>query len=89
MTPGELDRMEHATMTGTLWAGLTVKTRDGRPAKLAIIDDAGNVIESGVSVAREAWNIVLQVHRNYLQDKGHLIVHSTPPGLPRPVKAAA
>jgi hypothetical protein len=89
MTPGPTDTLQHAHLTGSIWQGLTASTRDGKPARLAIIDDAGNVIEAGATVARECWNVVLQVHRNYLQDQGHLVVHSTPPGLPRPVKAAA
>ena len=82
MTPGPVDTLQNAQLTGTIWSGLTVTTRDGKPALLAIIDEAGNIIESGPAVARECWNVVLQVHRNYLQDKGHLIVHSTPPGFP-------
>lgn len=89
MRPGPLDTLENAVITGTIWEGLTVTTRDGKPARLAIIDDDGKVIEAGEPVARECWNVVLQVHRNYLEGKGHLIVHSTPPGLPRPAKDAA
>ena len=58
MKPGEMDMLEHASITGTIWNGLTVQARNGRPAKLAVIDDAGNVLEAGPAVARECWNIV-------------------------------
>jgi len=89
MKPGPTDTLLHAQLTGSIWSGLTVTTREGKPARLAIIDDAGQVLEAGTTVARECWYVVLQVHRNYLQDQGHLIVHSTPPGLPAPIKSAA
>lgn len=89
MIPSPTNTLQQAQLTGSIWQGLTASTRDGKPAQIAIIDDAGNVIESGASVARECWNIVLQVHRNYLQDQGHLVVHSAPPGLPHSEKIAA
>lgn len=89
MRHGPTDTLQHAQLTGAIYNGLTATTRDGKPARLAIIDEAGTIIEAGPAVAREAWNVVLQIHRNYLQGQGHLIVHSTPPGLPRPAKDAA
>lgn len=84
-----LHELENAQLTGTIYSGLTATTRDGKPARLAIIDEDGNIIEAGFAVAREAWRIALAVHTNFLRGHGHLTVHSTPPGLPAPHKAAA
>lgn len=89
MIPGPVDTLKNAVITGAIWRGLVVTTRDGKPAKLAIVDENGTVIEDGPAVARECWNIVLQVHRNYLMDVGYLIVHSSPPGIGIPIKESA
>lgn len=71
MRPGPTDTLQHAQhLTGAIYNGLTATTRDGKPARLAIIDEAGTIIEAGPAVAREAWNVVLQIHRNYLQGQG-------------------
>ncbi len=81
--------LQNAQLAGTIHSGLTVTTRDGKPARLAIIDEDGNVIDAGIAVAREAWKVALAVHTNFLRGTGHLVVHSTPPGLPTPHQAAA
>lgn len=57
--------------------GLTV-TVDGRPGRLAVLDEAGNVISSGLLVAREAEAVAVNNHRNFLMGKGHLRVLSNP-----------
>lgn len=75
------DTLAHAVISGVAHEGFTVTGRDGRPARLAIIDDQGNVLESGESVAREAWAVTLACHRNYLQGLGHLRVHTSPSGI--------
>lgn len=59
--------------------GLRVQTKDGKNCKLAIIDDEGNVIESGEAVAKEAWNVTLASYKNMMIGQGHLRVFSTPP----------
>lgn len=81
--------LNHSQLVGTIHSGLTATTRDGKPARLAIIDEDGNVIDSGIAVAREAWKVALAVHTNFLRGSGHLVVHSTPPGLPTHHQAAA
>jgi len=45
--------LKNAQLTGTIYNGFTVTTRDGKPAHLAIIDEAGNIIDAGTAVARE------------------------------------
>lgn len=89
MIPGQTNTLDAATITGTIHSGLTLATTDGRKARLAIIDEDGNILASGRPVERECWNVVLQVHSNFLAGRGYLTVHSTPPGLPHPAKAAA
>ena len=56
--------------------GLTV-TVDGKPAKLAIVNDDGQVIAVGDVVAREAEAVAVNCYRNILQGKGFLRVLST------------
>lgn len=89
MSQSPADALQNAQLMGTIYNGFTVTTRDGKPARLAIIDEAGNIIDSGTAVARECWQIAINVHTNFLRGTGHIIVHSTPPGLPLKQKEAA
>lgn len=77
-----------AIRTGTLGAaqisavihqGLTVTAKDGRAARLAIIDEDGSVIEAGPAVAREAFNVAIASYKNFLIGEGHLRVFSARP----------
>jgi len=69
-------------ISATVSEGFTVTTADGKPARLAIIDEAGNVIEAGPDVAWAAWKVCIEVQENYWEGVGHLVVHSSPPGDP-------
>jgi hypothetical protein len=73
--------LENGCITANVTSGYQFTTADGRPARLAIIDDQGNVVESGEAVAREAWNVCIAVIKNFKIGKGHIVVHSAPPGL--------
>lgn len=53
-------------------------TFNGRPVRLAIIDDNGEVIAAGPEVAREFEATVINCHRNTLKGKGYLRVRSQP-----------
>ena len=71
-----------AEISAVIHRGLSVKTSDGRPARLAIIDEQGNVIDAGKDVEREAWNVAIASYKNYLVGMGHMIVRSGPvPGI--------
>lgn len=60
--------------------GLSVTLSDGRPGKLAIVDDAGTLIDA--AVAREAWNVSINAYKQVLKGMGHLRVLSGPiPGI--------
>jgi hypothetical protein len=76
--------LEHCAISANVSTGFQVKTADGRPACLAIVDADGKVIEAGDAVAREAWNVCIAVQKNFWIGQGHLVVHSSPPGLERP-----
>lgn len=62
--------------------GLSVTLADGRPGKLAIVDDAGAIIDASPAVAREAWNVSINAYKQVLKGMGHLRVLSGPiPGI--------
>lgn len=74
--------LEASHIQGTVSTGFIVKTRDGAPARLAIIDEHGNVIEAGKNVAQAAWRLCVEVQENFWEGKGHLLVHTAPTGQP-------
>lgn len=57
--------------------GLRV-TVNGKPARLAILTDDGQVIASGENVAKEAEAVALNCYRNFLKGQGYLRVNSEP-----------
>lgn len=79
----ETGTLERCAISANINTGFRVTTSNGRPARLAIIDDEGNIIEAGEAVAKEAWNVCIAVQKNFWIGQGHLVVHSSPPGLGR------
>lgn len=77
----ETGMLKTSVMSGFCYEGLTVKTKDGKPARLAIIDENGNVIEDGPEVANEAWNVAIATYKNFLIGKGYIRVHTSPTGI--------
>lgn len=57
--------------------GLTVLV-NGKPARLAIIDDNGQVLAAGTDVAKEAEAVSVNSYRNFLKGQGFLRVLSKP-----------
>ncbi|RRV41318.1 hypothetical protein EGJ86_07485 [Pseudomonas sp. o96-267] len=74
--------LQAARISATASTGFSCTTADGKPARLAIVDKAGNVIEAGADVAWAAWRVCIEVQENYWEGMGHLVVHSSPPGDP-------
>jgi len=72
--------LDAAEISAVIHQGLTVTAKDGRAARLAIIDEDGNMIEAGPAVAREAFNVSIASYKNFLKGMGHLRVTSAPPG---------
>lgn len=79
--PITVGTLENAVMSAVIFEGLRVQTTDGRPAKLAIVDEAGNIVECGDAVAEEAWNVAIASYKNFLAGNGHLRVQTEPPGI--------
>lgn len=57
--------------------GLQVEV-DGKPARLAIVTDDGQIIASGPAVAREAEAVSINCYRELWKGRGHLRVVGTP-----------
>jgi hypothetical protein len=57
--------------------GLRV-TVNGKPARLAILTDDGQIIAAGDNVAKEAEAVALNCYRNFLKGQGYLRVNSEP-----------
>lgn len=51
---------------------------DGKPARLAVVDDCGKVIAAGEDVAREAEAVALNNFRNAMMGRGYLRSISAP-----------
>lgn len=68
--------LDTAEISAVIHQGLTVTTKDGRPARLAIIDGDGNIIAAGPTVEREAFNVSIASYKNFLIGQGHLRVFS-------------
>jgi hypothetical protein len=83
----ETGTLQQGCISANVSSGYQLTTADGRPARLAIIDADGNVVEAGDAVAREAWNVCIAVQKNFWIGQGHLVVHSAPPGLANSQKA--
>lgn len=76
-------QLQASRISATVSEGFIATTADGKPARLAIIDGAGNVIEAGADVAWAAWKVCIEVQENFWEGLGHLVVHSSPPGDPK------
>ena len=57
--------------------GLSV-TVNGRPARLAVVTEDGQIVAAGVDVAKEAEAVAVNSYRSLLKGSGHLRVLSKP-----------
>lgn len=76
--------LQASRISATISTGFSVATLDGRPARLAIVDESGNVIEAGEAVAWAAWRVCIAAQENFWQGEGHLVVHEGPPRTAEP-----
>jgi ribulose-5-phosphate 4-epimerase/fuculose-1-phosphate aldolase len=74
--------LQSAELSAVIFEGIAARTRDGKRASLAIVDEDGRIVESGPEVAKEAWGVMLACYRKFLEGNGHIRVHSRPPGPP-------
>ena len=70
--------LQNAVVQGVAHEGITVHTRDGRRARLAVIDDEGNIIEAGREVERVVFQASREVIYNYWKGQGHMRVFYGP-----------
>lgn len=67
-----------ADISAVIHQGLTIRLRDGRMGRLAIVDEAGQIVDDTPEVAKEAWFVSIAAYKNFLIGKGHLRVRSGP-----------
>jgi hypothetical protein len=76
----DVARPAHCEISAVSYEGLTVATLDGRPARLAVVDDEGHVIEMGSAIADAVWDVAIKAYREFLKGSGHLRVLAKPAG---------
>lgn len=69
-----IDTLKNAIVQGVAHEGITVHTRDGRRAQLAILDDDGNILEVGREVERVVFQASREVIYNLWKGQGHMRV---------------
>lgn len=84
-TPAQPD---NCSISAVIFNGLSLQTTDGRPARLAVIDEDGNIIETGPTLARAVWETSIASYKNYLIGNGHMRVQTSPPGLKNKTQTA-
>jgi hypothetical protein len=67
-----------ASVVAELWCGVHPFGLDGKPLTLAIINDAGEVIEAGEVVTREVWWAALNSYWEHLRELGIMVEPEEP-----------
>lgn len=73
--------LKRSIVSARAWDRYTFQTKRGLPATLAIVDEEGNVLDSGPEVAREIWDIAILAYRRYLKGEPFRQIVSSPDGL--------
>lgn len=68
-----------ASLKATVSTGFTVTGPEGQSARLAVVDDKGNILAAGDDVAWAAWRVCVEVQENFWEGHGHLVVHTSAP----------
>ncbi|BAP43910.1 putative uncharacterized protein [Pseudomonas sp. StFLB209] len=79
----ETGTLKHSCVSANVNSGFQLTTIDGRQARLAVVDEYGNIVDVGDAVAKEVWNVSVKVYKNFQIGQGHIVVHSAPPGTPQ------
>lgn len=74
-------KLEHAVITAHAWEGFSVATEDGHPATLAVLNEAGRVVESGPALVAELWDVAVLSYLRFLKGEQAVTVCSCPSGL--------
>jgi hypothetical protein len=70
-------RIAGAIISAVVYECLQVDV-NGRPARLAIVTEDGEIFAIGDTVAREARAVSINIYRAFLKSEGHLRVWSKP-----------
>lgn len=81
VTNGRPDELKYVKIKATSHDGLTCKGPDDKPARLAIIDEVGNIIKAGDAVAFECFCAVVAVQDAIWIEQGRLVVAHDGPGI--------
>ncbi|MBJ9673331.1 hypothetical protein [Burkholderia gladioli] len=60
------------------YQGLSVTTGSGEPARLAVVDAHGNIVDASPEVARVAFDAAVRSYRNFLIGTGHIKILTKP-----------
>lgn len=72
-------QLENTVISANVSTGFRLTTKDGRPLRMALVDETGSIVEVGDDVALAAWRVCIEVQENFWEGKGHLIVYTSPP----------
>lgn len=75
--PQPTGEIEGAEVSAVAYNGFAVSIH-GKPGRVALLDDEGNVYASGTEVARELRAVAVNSYRNFLESKGWLRVYAPP-----------
>jgi hypothetical protein len=67
------------TLSATSHEGFAIQTADGKPARLCVLAEDGEILSD--DVCGDAFRVAVAAYRNFLQGTGHLKVHASAPGL--------
>ncbi|MDH0292010.1 hypothetical protein N7414_23035 [Pseudomonas sp. GD04087] len=81
--------LKNAVITANVSTGFRPVTKDGKPLRLALVDETGNIVESGEDVAWTAWYVCVEVQENFWNGQGHLVVRREAPSEKLLVRTAA
>lgn len=73
INPAEIPAFANVDLSANC-CGIQAKTKDGKPAALAVVDESGAVLASGADVVQAVWLLMLLAWRNYLEGNGHIRV---------------
>jgi hypothetical protein len=72
-------KIDGASLKATVSTGFTASGPEGQPARMAIVDEQGNILAVGDDVAWAAWRVCVEVQENFWEGQGHLVVHTSAP----------
>lgn len=74
-----MQKLTEVEISATVFEGIKVTGKDGKLLRIAIIDDDKNIVNEGSELAKNIWNLILEVQKNFWVGKGHIRVLAGPP----------